>query len=137
MVVVVFVEHGGHGGADAAPLAKLLYESRFRQRAQRAPQPREPRDAREDQGRRSPDSGTAMIRERLLPTLDLNFVGTALVISSIGCLLVYSATYFTDPALSLFRKQILWVAIGLVLMAIFTIIDYHVFFDIAPILYGI
>lgn len=30
MVVVVFVEHGGHGGADAAPLAKLLFESRFR-----------------------------------------------------------------------------------------------------------
>jgi penicillin-binding protein 2 len=30
MVVIVFVEHGGHGGADAAPLAKLLYESRFR-----------------------------------------------------------------------------------------------------------
>jgi hypothetical protein len=30
MVVVVFVEHGGHGGVDAAPLAKLLYESRFR-----------------------------------------------------------------------------------------------------------
>ncbi|MCU1349903.1 MAG: penicillin-binding protein 2, partial [Acidobacteria bacterium] len=29
MVVVVFVEHGGHGGADAAPLAKLLYEARF------------------------------------------------------------------------------------------------------------
>jgi penicillin-binding protein 2 len=30
MVVVVFVEHGGHGGVDAAPLAKLLYESRFK-----------------------------------------------------------------------------------------------------------
>ncbi|PYQ32040.1 MAG: penicillin-binding protein 2 [Acidobacteria bacterium] len=30
MVVVVFIEHGGHGGTDAAPLAKLLYESRFR-----------------------------------------------------------------------------------------------------------
>lgn len=30
MVVVVFVEHGGHGGLDAAPLAKLLYESKFR-----------------------------------------------------------------------------------------------------------
>ncbi len=30
MVVVVFVEHGGAGGADAAPLARLLYESRFR-----------------------------------------------------------------------------------------------------------
>ena len=30
MVVVVFIEHGGHGGSDAAPLAKMLYESRFR-----------------------------------------------------------------------------------------------------------
>ena len=30
MVVVVFVEHGGHGGVDAAPLAKLLYDARFR-----------------------------------------------------------------------------------------------------------
>ena len=29
MVVVVFVEHGGHGGSDAAPLAKLLYEAKF------------------------------------------------------------------------------------------------------------
>jgi penicillin-binding protein 2 len=30
MVVVVFVEHGGHGGSDAAPLAKQLYTARFR-----------------------------------------------------------------------------------------------------------
>ncbi|HEX8252703.1 MAG TPA: penicillin-binding protein 2 [Thermoanaerobaculia bacterium] len=30
MVVVVFVEHGGAGGADAAPLAKLMFEARFR-----------------------------------------------------------------------------------------------------------
>jgi penicillin-binding protein 2 len=29
LVVVVFVEHGGHGGSDAAPLAKMLYEARF------------------------------------------------------------------------------------------------------------
>src|SRR5215212_9387962 len=36
MVVVVFVEHGGHGGVDAAPLAKLLYEARFSQRVQDA-----------------------------------------------------------------------------------------------------
>jgi penicillin-binding protein 2 len=32
MVVVVFIEHGGHGGTDAAPLAKLLYESRFKEK---------------------------------------------------------------------------------------------------------
>ena len=30
LVVVVFVEHGGHGGSDAAPLAKQLYEAKFR-----------------------------------------------------------------------------------------------------------
>jgi penicillin-binding protein 2 len=36
MVVVVFVEHGGHGGVDAAPLAKMLYGSRFHQQLQDA-----------------------------------------------------------------------------------------------------
>ncbi|MGA7617701.1 MAG: penicillin-binding protein 2 [Thermoanaerobaculia bacterium] len=30
LVVVVFVEHGGHGGSDAAPLAKELYMAHFR-----------------------------------------------------------------------------------------------------------
>lgn len=35
MVVVVFVEHAGaHGGTDSAPLAKMLYESRFHQQVQ-------------------------------------------------------------------------------------------------------
>ena len=37
MVVVVFVEHAAaHGGTDAAPLAKMLYESRFSQRVENA-----------------------------------------------------------------------------------------------------
>ena len=37
MVVVVFVEHAGaHGGTDSAPLAKLLYESRFRNQIETA-----------------------------------------------------------------------------------------------------
>lgn len=35
MVVVVFVEHAGaHGGTDSAPLAKMMYESRFHQQMQ-------------------------------------------------------------------------------------------------------
>jgi penicillin-binding protein 2 len=32
LVVVVFVEHGGKGSAEAAPLAKLLYEKYYRTR---------------------------------------------------------------------------------------------------------
>jgi rod shape determining protein RodA len=76
-------------------------------------------------------------RDRTFPSLDLNFIGTALVIAAIGCLLVYSATYFTEPNLNTFRKQVLWVGIGVALMILFMIVDYHILFDIAPILYGI
>ena len=36
MVVVVFVEHGGHGGSDAAPLAKMLFETKFRDKVTNA-----------------------------------------------------------------------------------------------------
>lgn len=78
-----------------------------------------------------------LIRERLLPTLDLNFLGTVLVIAAIGCMLVYSATYFTDPALHIFKRQLLWVTIAVVLMILFLIVDYHVLFDVTPILYAI
>jgi rod shape determining protein RodA len=78
-----------------------------------------------------------VVRDRAFPTVDLNFLGTALVIAAVGCLLIYSATYFTDPNLSLFHRQLIWIGIGLGLMVLFTFVDYHVFFDIAPILYGI
>lgn len=78
-----------------------------------------------------------MIRERIAPRLDLNFLGTAIVIAAVGLLLVYSATYFTDPTLKIFKRQILWIAIGLALMIAFLAIDYHALFDIAPVLYVI
>ena len=38
MVVVVFVENGGHGNLAAAPLAKALFEARFGV-APKAPEP--------------------------------------------------------------------------------------------------
>jgi rod shape determining protein RodA len=78
-----------------------------------------------------------MIRARALLALDINFIGTAMAIIAIGCTLIYSATYFTDPSLNLLRKQLLWTAIGAALMLLFMIVDYHVFFDIAPFLYAI
>jgi rod shape determining protein RodA len=76
-------------------------------------------------------------RTRTFSALDLNFIGTALAIAAIGCLLIYSATYFTEPSLPTLRKQFLWLGIGALLMLFFLLIDYHVFFDVAPILYGI
>src|SRR6266496_680487 len=78
-----------------------------------------------------------MIRARTLSLVDINFLGTALVIAAIGCLLIYSATYFSDPALNTLSKQLLWVSIGIALMILFMVVDYHVFFDIAPVLYAI
>jgi rod shape determining protein RodA len=76
-------------------------------------------------------------RTRTFANLDLNFLGTAILIAIIGCVMIYSATYFSDPSLSFVRRQAIWVAIGIALMIVFLFVDYHVFFDIAPILYGI
>jgi rod shape determining protein RodA len=71
------------------------------------------------------------------PSVDWNFLGTAVVLALIGVLLVYSATYYGEPSLSTAKKQMLWVVIGLALMIAFMVVDYHVLFDIAPILYAI
>lgn len=78
-----------------------------------------------------------MLDSRTRPRVDLNFLGTAVILAIIGCLLVYSATFFNEPNLGTFKRQILWVVIGLVLAIIILTVDYHVLFDIAPILYGI
>ncbi|HVS33426.1 MAG TPA: rod shape-determining protein RodA [Thermoanaerobaculia bacterium] len=78
-----------------------------------------------------------IVRERTLPTVDLNFIGTAIVLALIGCVLVYSATWFTDPTLNTVKRQALWVGIGLALLVLFLLVDYHILFDIAPILYGL
>ncbi|HEX7709051.1 MAG TPA: rod shape-determining protein RodA [Thermoanaerobaculia bacterium] len=78
-----------------------------------------------------------MISRRGISTVDLNFLGTAIILAAIGCMLVYSATFFNDPELSIFKRQIIWVFVGLILAIIILFVDYHVLFDIAPILYGI
>lgn len=77
-----------------------------------------------------------MLNNRAVSRIDWNMIGTAIVIAAIGCLLVYSSTYFGSDA-PLFQKQILWVCIGIALMIVFMLVDYRVFFDISLILYGI
>jgi len=71
------------------------------------------------------------------PNIDWNFLGTAVVLACIGVLLVYSATFYTEPTLTTAKKQMLWVCVGILLMIAFMVVDYHILFDIAPILYGI
>jgi rod shape determining protein RodA len=74
--------------------------------------------------------------ERTLSRLDVNLLTTALLIAAIGCFLVYSATY-VGPDSPLFRKQIIWTCVGILLMIAFMSIDYHLLMEISPILYGI
>lgn len=78
-----------------------------------------------------------MARERILPRVDLNFLGTAIVLALVGLMLIYSATFFQDPALKIFKRQIIWVIVGLALAILFMVIDYRAIFDAAPILYGL
>jgi rod shape determining protein RodA len=73
---------------------------------------------------------------RTISRLDLNLLGTALIIAAVGCLLVYSATHF-GPASPLFRKQILWVSIGIALMILMIAVDYRVLMEISPFLYAV
>jgi rod shape determining protein RodA len=75
--------------------------------------------------------------ERTLSRLNLNLLITALLIAAVGCMLVYSATYSTPESAPLFRKQIIWTSIGILLMMLFVWIDYHVLMEIAPVLYGV
>jgi len=77
-----------------------------------------------------------MLDSRSISRLDLNFLGTALVIAIIGIVLVYSSTYATDE-LSYVKRQIVWVIIGLVLMTLFIALDYRLYFNMSLILYGV
>ena len=77
-----------------------------------------------------------MLNSRTLSRIDLNFLGTALLIATIGCVLVYSATYFGKDA-PLFKKQIIWCFVGVALMIVFTLIDYRLYMDGAIFLYAI
>jgi rod shape determining protein RodA len=74
--------------------------------------------------------------ERTFSRLDVNLLATALVIAAIGCMLVYSATYF-GPDAPLFKKQLLWTAIGIMLMIVCIVFDYHMLMEISPVLYTI
>lgn len=77
-----------------------------------------------------------MIDSRSIFRVDFNLMGTAILIAAIGCMLVYSATYFSTSTPFL-QKQMIWVFIGIVLMIIAITIDYRVLMDISWVLYGI
>ncbi len=73
--------------------------------------------------------------------VDLTLVGAVLAISSVGLLMIYSATRNRlaesglDPQYYL-QRQALFVAIGVGMMILTTVVDYRVYRDFAPVIYG-
>jgi len=77
-----------------------------------------------------------MLNSRSISRVDMNLLGTAIVIALIGIVLVYSATYFSADV-RLAQRQVLWVIIGLALMTLFLVVDYRIYFNMSLLLYGI
>lgn len=77
-----------------------------------------------------------MIDSRSILRIDFNLLGTALVIAAVGCMLIYSATYFSTTT-PYFQKQLIWVFAGTLLMVVAIMIDYRVVLDVSLVLYGI
>jgi rod shape determining protein RodA len=72
--------------------------------------------------------------------VDLVLLGCAAAVSTLGALMILSSTRGTDPNaydLSFLRKQLLFIAVGVVGMVIVTLIDYRRLRDLAWLPYGI
>ncbi len=66
-----------------------------------------------------------MFSERWFAKLPWGMVGIILAIAAIGLAAVYSATYTSRGPSPLFYKQLIWVSIGLVVMFLAVLPDYH------------
>ena len=73
---------------------------------------------------------------RQLTNLPWGMVGLIFVIALIGIATVYSATYTQKGPSSLYFKQLVWVALGLIVMCCAIIVDYHTVARYAYVLYA-
>ena len=73
---------------------------------------------------------------RQLSNLPWGMVGLIFVIALIGIATVYSATYTQKGPSSLYFKQLVWVALGLIVMCCAIIVDYHTVARYAYVLYA-
>jgi rod shape determining protein RodA len=74
-------------------------------------------------------------RVNVLPHLDWWLIGSAALILLAGLMMIYSTGY-GSVAHDLFRRQCAWLAIGLVLMTILAVVDYHTWAEFSPLLYS-
>jgi rod shape determining protein RodA len=78
-----------------------------------------------------------MLSQRRFDNLPWGMVFLVFTISLIGIAAVYSATYTSRGPSSLFTKQLVWVSIGLIVMSLALIPDYHTVGRYAYVLYAL
>jgi rod shape determining protein RodA len=72
--------------------------------------------------------------------VDVVLLGAVLLAAGLGLLMIYSATHqkleqeLSDPGFYV-KRQLLWLVLGLGVMAFFALVDYRVFRDFAPLIY--
>ena len=78
-----------------------------------------------------------MSYQRWFSNIPWGIVGIVAVIALIGLTAVYSATYTAKGPSTLFSKQLIWVAVGLMMMLLVLITDYHTVSRYAYALYAV
>ena len=78
-----------------------------------------------------------MLERRLLGNVPWGMVALIVTIALIGLSAVYSTTYSDDGLSSLFKKQLVWVCLGLIVMFASLIPDYHTVGRYAYVLYAL
>ncbi len=76
-----------------------------------------------------------MRRVNVLPHLDWWALGAALLITLAGLMMIYSTGY-GSTAHDLFRRQCVWLLLGLAMLVAVAVVDYHTWAGFAPLLYG-
>ena len=77
-----------------------------------------------------------MQARRYLGSFDWILFSAVLAVAAAGLLVIYSSTAGT-PVAGAFRRQLAWLAIGLALMLLALLIDYHTLSAFAPVVYGV
>ena len=134
MVVVVFVENGGHGNLAAAPLAKALFETRF---GIVPPAPQAPAVQAVAPGRPATVAGVERVARREGPMIGRALPGSRRrlgrgdppraepwTLASLGVLFIASATTGTHFD-GLASRQAIWIAVGLGAMTVAILFDYR------------
>src|SRR3989304_4816149 len=77
-----------------------------------------------------------MSDQKWFTNMPWGIVGIVAVIALIGLTAVYSATYTAKGPSTLFSKQLVWVAMGLMMMLLVLLADYHTVSRYAYVLYA-